>query len=164
MKIQITLLLLVSWLAEIGEYFETYIYEDWGFLKFLLVLVVVDTLLGLYRAIRQKNLSSKAWGMVLDKVISYTSILIMIHVLSFFTVGGKVVEAFTWIKVIAYSMLMVKEGISILENVGAINSRLVPKWILKKLKEFDEEGKFVLGKVGTTSDKTSDKTEDNKKQ
>jgi hypothetical protein len=36
----------------------------------------------------------------------------------------------------------VREGISIVEKIGALKPNLLPVWILKRLKHFDENGKF----------------------
>jgi hypothetical protein len=37
---------------------------------------------------------------------------------------------------------MVRESISILENIGSIRPELIPQWVLKKLKQYDRTGRF----------------------
>lgn len=121
---------------------EKYFFADWEFLKFLFVLVIGDTVLGFYKHFKHKTLSSKAWGKIINKLISYGSLLIVSHVLGSFTIKGETIHSFGWLHTLVFASLMVKEGISIIENIGAINENLVPKWLLKKLKEFDKNGKF----------------------
>jgi len=130
-------------LAAILTFVNKYIFNDWEYAIFLVIAIAIDTLLGFYKHFKRGTVSSSAWGKILSKIISYGSILTIIHILSHFTVDCEQVKIFAWIETIAYSALMVKEGISILENVGTINEKWVPTWLLKKLKEFDETGKFT---------------------
>ena len=37
---------------------------------------------------------------------------------------------------------MVREAISIVENIGEIKPDLLPAWVLSRLKKFDESGQF----------------------
>jgi hypothetical protein len=45
---------------------------------------------------------------------------------------------------LCYAALLVRESISIIENIGAIKPDLLPKWILKRLKSFDDKGQFQI--------------------
>ncbi|TXH13668.1 MAG: hypothetical protein E6R03_10920 [Hyphomicrobiaceae bacterium] len=47
----------------VGEY----IYNDWQYVGFLTVLIIVDTILGLYKAWKNKNLESRAWAASLKR-------------------------------------------------------------------------------------------------
>lgn len=129
--------------APIIEHIEKYLYNDWDFIKFLIPLIIMDTIFGVLKNWKYGTLSSDAWGKVVWKFISYTSLLILAHILTHFTVDGNVVVVFTWLDEAVYSALMVKEGISIVENLGAISPTLLPKWLLIRLKQFDETGKFL---------------------
>ncbi len=121
---------------------EKYFYSDWEFLKFLVIMIAGDTFLGFLKHWKKKSLSSKAWGQIIFKLISYMSLLIVAHVFVSYRIGGEQMYFFGWFEKLVLTSLLVKEGISILENIGAINDSLVPKWLLAKLKEFDNTGKF----------------------
>lgn len=128
--------------APVLELFEKYLFGDWDFFKFFFPLVVIDTFCGVLKNWKYGTLSSKAWEKVLWKLLTYGIILILAHIITHFTVEGKVVIVFSYFDEAIYSALVVKESISILENVGAINPNLVPKWLLQRLKQFDTSGKF----------------------
>ncbi len=124
------------------EFLEKYAFCDWEFLRFLVILMVFDTITGIIKYWKHKQISSSAFGRILMKIISYMSVLILAHVLSHFTIEGESIGLFSWADNLAYSALLVKEAISILENLGAINPKWVPTWLLKRLKEFDTNGQF----------------------
>ena len=121
---------------------EKYFFQDWEFLKYLFILIAGDTALGFIKNLKRKTLSSKAWGKIVYKLITYISLLIVAHVLASFTIHGSDPKILDWFESLILTSLMVKEGISILENIGSINQGLVPVWLLNKLKEFDNTGKF----------------------
>lgn len=121
---------------------EKYFYSDWEFLKFLIIMIAGDTLLGFLKHWKCKTLSSNAWGKIIFKLISYMSLLIVAHVFVSYRIGGELMPFFGWFEKLVLTSLLVKEGISIIENIGAINESFVPKWLLAKLKEFDNTGKF----------------------
>lgn len=128
--------------SPIVKLFEQYLFADWEFVKYLIVLIVIDTITEFYINIKAHTINSKAFGNVVDKLIAYSSLLIIVHIISHFTVEGKAVEIFHWMQTVAYSALLVRESISILENISIVNSKLIPSWILKRLKEFDKTGKL----------------------
>ena len=128
--------------APIMEQIEKYLYSDWDFFKFFFPLIVMDTAAGVIKNWKYGTLSNSAWGKIIWKLLTYGFILILAHIITHFTVEGKVVIVFSYFDEAIYSALVVKESISILENVGAINKNLVPKWLLQRLKQFDTSGKF----------------------
>lgn len=142
-------ILLALPIAPAIELFERYVFGDWEFVKFLIVLVVVDTLLGFVKHYINKDISSKAYGMIAKKILIYCSILAVSHVLSSFSVNGEVVDSFVWFRYFACSALMVRESISIIENSEGICPGLFPKWIITKLKGFDN----VTGKKNEDIDR-----------
>ncbi|WPV66272.1 phage holin family protein [Chitinophaga sp. LS1] len=134
----IIIYLLVGWFtAPVVGWIEKYIYSDWEFLKFLFVIVSVDTFLGLVKAVVQRKVSSKGFGMVLKKIIIYTSALITTSALTKFTVAGAPQVAFSFLGNVVFSAIMVREAISIFENIAEIDPGVLPGWILKYLQKFD---------------------------
>lgn len=130
-------------LAPVTQFINKYIFNDWEFLKFLFVICSVDTLLGFVKAIKNREVSSKGFGMIFKKIIVYSSALIVTHVLVNFTINNKAQVLFSWIDSMIFSAIVVREAISIFENIAAIDDTFIPNSILKYLKQFDSKtGKF----------------------
>lgn len=127
-------------LSPIIDWIEKYIYKDWEFLKFLVVLIVIDTIISWIYHIIHKDFSSKGFGMILIKLIIYGALLVIAHVLGNYTIDGQTTTTFTWFRSLMCTALLVRESISIIENIGKLNANLVPLWIRKYLKDFDEHG------------------------
>lgn len=122
--------------------FNNYVFSDWQFLIFLAVLVGVDTALGTYKAWKAKSLESRGWGRVIEKVLLYGSVLITTSALIRFPIAGTPTGLFDWADNVMYCAIMVREALSILENVAEIKPDLLPTWVLTRLKNFDESGNF----------------------
>ena len=133
-------LLLAIPLTPIVNWFEKYVFHDWEFIKYLVVLIVIDTVVSWVFHIKQKDFSSKGFGMILVKLFSYVALLTLGHVLSSFTIQNDEVTTFTWINSLICTSLLIREGISIVENVSKLNPNFVPSWLRKVLKDFDENG------------------------
>lgn len=121
---------------------ETYFFADWHFLQFMAVMIAGDTILGFLVAFRKNQISSKGFAKFFWKIIAYMSVLILTHVLTSYQVHGNSNIFFLWFDDMSYAAIMVRESISIMENIGFIYPQAVPKWLLKRLKEFDLTGKF----------------------
>jgi toxin secretion/phage lysis holin len=124
------------------SYLETYIFCDWEFLQFLVILIAIDTILGISRSFRYREIHSGGFARIFLKMAAYMTILILSHVLTNYTVGGTPNIMFLWFDDMAYAAIIIREAISILENVAAIYPQGVPEWLLKRLKEFDFKGKI----------------------
>lgn len=118
---------------------EKYVFADWEFLKFLTIAVVIDTLLGYYKHWKAKTLSSIGSNGLIEKFVLYSIVLVISHVMANFTVGGEPMPGakyFTWL---AYSGMMIREVLSVFENLGEICPTLPIKGILKRLRSFNNE-------------------------
>ena len=123
--------------APLFKLVNKYLFSDWEFINFLIVICAVDTLLGFVKALKQKNISSRGFSMVFKKIIIYSCALITSHAMVNYTVGGKVNRLFTYFDFVVFSSIMVREGISIFENIASIDPKAFPKRILKYLRDFD---------------------------
>lgn len=127
-------------ISGILDFFKVYVFSDWEFVKWLAVLMVVDTLLGVLKHWLTKDISSKGYGMVARKLIVYSAVMILTHVLSRFTVNGDAVTTLQWFKAFGCTLLMVREALSIIENVEEVLPGFFPKYIVNRLKDFDKKG------------------------
>jgi len=128
--------------AGLKTVFDTYIFSDWQFVAFLIAIVLVDTILGTYKAWKGKTLESRAYARLFEKILLYGAVLVTSHILISFPLSGTPNGLFTWCDDVLYCAMIVREAISILENVGEIKPDFLPAWILSRLKKFDESGQF----------------------
>jgi len=116
-----------------------YLFDDWEFAGFLLTLLVVDTAIGVLRSWRSRQVSSRAFSRIFLKMLVYMALLVLAHVMTNFTVHGKVNVVFQWFDTFIYCAMMAREALSVLENLAAIEPSLVPKVLLKRLAQFSED-------------------------
>lgn len=119
---------------------NTYVFADWQFGIYLTMLVLVDSATGTYNAWKNKTIESKAWKGVLEKFLLYGAALIMCHAMMNFTIKGEAAGRFDWLDDVVYLAMMVREAMSIIENIGEIRPNLLPKWLTSRFKKFDESG------------------------
>lgn len=123
-----------------------YIYQDWEFAKWIAIAIIVDTILGIAKHWIHQDISSEAfWAKFAKKIFVYMMLLITSNVLSNYTVNGHVVGATQWIGEYLCVVMLIREAISIFENVNAIIP-MVPAWLLKRLKDFNENGEYINGR------------------
>jgi toxin secretion/phage lysis holin len=124
-----------SWLAETLRY----VYQDWEFAKWIALAVVLDTILGLVKAWMKKDISSEEfWQKFSKKIFAYICLLILSNIMQNYTVNGSNVGATEWVGSYLCTFMLVREAISILENVNAITP-IVPKWVLDRMRDFTEK-------------------------
>lgn len=140
MNINMKLLYLAIPFSVLKFYFEKYLFNDWDFLGFLMIIIAIDTIFGLWKYYALKQLSSKGFSQFFSKCFIYLGVLILTHVLMNFTIKSKTNVLFSWLDSIIYSAIIVREAISILENITAINPNILPTYILKRFKQFDDSG------------------------
>ena len=141
-KLKLPFLLAFTWSA-IAGLFNTYIFNDWSFLVYLVIMIMIDTILGVWKAFKYGNLSSARFGGLVIKSVLYAIFLVVIHNLTNFSTNDVTKSIFMWVEELCYAALLVREAISIIENIGAIKPDFLPVWILKRLKSFDEKGQFT---------------------
>lgn len=133
----------LAWkLSPVVLFIEKYVFADWQFFRFLMVLVTVDTILGIWKHWIRGSISSRGFGMLIQKLILYLFFLILVHIVSHFTVEGFKNDFFGWFTSFGYSAIIVRESISIIEKMGIIRPGLIPLWILKRLQQYDKDGSY----------------------
>ncbi len=120
--------------------FEKYIFNDWQFLIFLVIIIFCDTAVGFIKHYLKNSISDAGFGKFFKKIIIYGFTLHLCHILTHYQVNGAVNAIFNWVDDMIYAAIMTREAISILQHLGEIKPDLLPSWILKRLKKFDETG------------------------
>ena len=116
---------------------QTYLFSDFEFLIWLFILIVLDTATGMLHAWKQKSFSSFGFSKVIVKVVLYVVALIVVNVLQNFKIGGEHVPVFDWIDYFLCTAMILREAISIFENIARIMPGLLPRWVLSHLKAFE---------------------------
>lgn len=128
--------------APLIVFVERYVFDDWYFAAMLALIIAFDTGLGVYNAWQRKQVSSKAFGRLFKKLLIYVGLLVCTHAAAHLEANGKPVTLLSWLDGAVYAAFLVREFLSILEKAGALGVA-VPAWLLKRLRDFDENGKFT---------------------
>lgn len=120
---------------------EKYLFADWHFLISLLIIVTLDTGLGIYISIVEKRFSSHGFSHLLTKMIVYLALCILAHQLIHIDLGYGT-PLLSVLKYGLYMSMIFRETLSIFENAGKLGYGL-PKKYLKYLKDFNEKGEYV---------------------
>lgn len=127
-------------LASILSVIEKYLFADWEFLKFLVVFMAIDTFSSGWYHIQKKDVSSKGFSRLFTKIIIYSILLVIAHGFASYTVGGVPAEPLKWFRSFICTALLIREGLSIVENLNKVMPGIIPPIIAKYLRDFDEKG------------------------
>lgn len=137
-------LLDITWIM---KFIEKYIFADMGYLKWLVIAMIVDFVTGVTKVwVTQgfQSITSKGLRDTVGKIIQYGAFLIITHVITHFEIGGQATTTFLWLNKIAYEFLILIECKSVYENIVRINPNLdfvthVVDKVRKLLKETEKK-------------------------
>jgi phage-related holin len=119
---------------------DKYVFNDWEFIAMLTVLIALDTILGFYVAFVKKDVSSDKFAKLFTKIIVYMVMLICSHSATHVKANGNDIMILAWLDSVIYSGIVVREILSLFEKCAIIQPSLVPQWIIKRLKQYNETG------------------------
>lgn len=131
------------WFVGLKELFAKYLFDDWDFVVFLVLIIALDTIFGIWKSVKQKgwkSISSEKMERLLVKVLLYFGVLCVSHMLGSFTIHGQVNNYFTWVDSALYGYMMAREAYSVLENISAIDENTVSRSFMDRLKSFWTSG------------------------
>lgn len=121
-------------------------FEKYGFipelgpLVGLLGMVILDTITGMWASLKLKvGLSSQKMKGMGEKIFLYLLIAVSLSIVVHNT---RVTDLASWLNAFVMTGLMMREFLSVTENVSKIRPSLVPAWVRKKLADFDDDGKL----------------------
>ena len=146
-----TLIALVSSLPlTIAVNFMKYIFQDWEFAKWIGIAIALDTIVSLVKHFITKDISSETfWAKFAKKIFVYLILLIASNYLTNYTVNGHIIGPTLWIGEYICVYILIRETISLIENINAITP-ILPPALLKRLKDFNEKGEYINTKEGKT--------------
>lgn len=139
------------------ELFAKYIFNDWEFVGFLFIAIILDTFFATLSVVKNqgvKSLSMKEAEKFLIKIFLYFGTLILSHILGKFTIHGKPNNYFTWIDTFLYSYMMAKEALSVFRNINSVSPSFISNVFIQKINRFQ--------KTGNVSDLIKDEENENK--
>jgi phage-related holin len=122
---------------------ETYFFADWEFLRYLLVVMLIDWAWGFGIAWKTRTVSQEGFKKFGSKLTEYGTLLILGHVANHIRSGGETITILSYFTTTIHGYLFVREAISILEKVARVSPKLVPEWLLNKLKVYRDSGKIT---------------------
>lgn len=135
---------------------ETYFFNDWEFLKFLLVAILVDSIWGFGLAWKSRTVSLEGFQKSGKKLAEYGTLLVLGHILLNARSGGEPMAVLSYFTTTIHGYLLVRESISILEKIAQISPKLVPDWILERLKVYRDSGKVFTPPTDAKEDSSEE--------
>jgi phage-related holin len=123
--------------------FEKYLYNDWKVMTSISIFVLMDTFLGVYKSWKYKCLSSRYFSKFFEKVIAYFFLLIISHHIGNYSINDYAEPILNTLAGSLSLGILIREAISIIENIEIIRPGTVPKYITTKFNLFDETGTFT---------------------
>lgn len=97
-------------------FIEKFIFRDWEFLTYLIIIVILDTLSGVYRNFKDFSFSLLT-RKLMRKFFYYMIFLVMIHGLRHFTVGGKENLLLNFVDIFFFGVIYLREADSVCRNM-----------------------------------------------
>lgn len=149
---------LFGWMmAPILQFVERFLWSDWEFMGFLVVLIFLDAITSAIIEYKNKKLSSIFFQDLILKAFAYSVVLITIHVISNHTVKGNpnsiLASVLPFLDAVIYAAILIKEALSINENLTHLGFPLLPKFFVRKLKQFSDKG---FGSFKSKNDENQD--------
>lgn len=130
-------------LTPVTKFIAKYLFSDKEFIISLAILIAVDTALAVLYHLMRKSISSEGFSKFFLKIIIYGAFLIIIHTaINLRREDGSPIGLLSWLDYLGYTAIVVREIISIIEKANKLRPGLLPPWILKRFKDFDDTGKF----------------------
>lgn len=115
---------------------EKYIFNDWQFLKYLTIVMILDILTALLRVYLKEgsdHITSRGMRQTVVKTVQYFVFLITIHLLTNIHVQGERITIYDWILDVAYTFLIVIEVRSIWENLMGMSNKFDLTGFIEKI-------------------------------
>lgn len=140
---------LATVITPIVYFIEKYVFSDWDFIPYLLMVMVLDIITAWLRILlktpkegeEKEEITSRGMRQTIAKSVQYFVFLITIHLLTNIPVKGERIEIYDWIIDMAYTFLIVIEVNSIWENLMGMRNGFDLSVFMKKIANSDIWGK-----------------------
>lgn len=123
-------------ISTLWHFINKFIFHDWEFLGFLVVVMTLDLITGMRKAyILKQFILSTGLRKTVNKGIQYFSFLIICHVLASFEVDGISYHFLDWLPKVSCVYLILVECKSVLENIYGIDQHFNVKFFINLVKD-----------------------------
>lgn len=132
--------------------FEKYVFSDWNFVGYFMVVFLVDTVLGVLLSFRRGHHHSRNFRQVFTKLIQYVLALVSVHVLIEFQVDGqpnvltklasKLFKGGMYLAVLWAEVKSIDENLRLLGWKGLPFPPFVRRWFA----DFEKSGAFTTSR------------------
>ena len=119
---------------------EKYLLSDLHLIINVLVLVIIDTILGVVYAWKRERISSSGFSGIFTKLLVYVVLIIAVNQGHLNQPNAAVRTLMEWLDGFVYSLILIREMLSIFEKAALLGYFRLPMAIKKKLELFVEEG------------------------
>lgn len=124
--------------------------------EILFILVLIDTVTGVMKGVKNRNLSSTGFKATTHKLILYFLLVISAHQLT------RLQPSVEWIEQFIVFFLAATEMLSIIENCHVLGI-VIPDWVSEKLKDYLKRDKMIYDR-GEVSKMLEEAKEEGRKE
>lgn len=124
---------------------NTFVFKDWVFVLNLIIVICLDTALGVALALKKRKFSSWGFGKVFSKIAIYGIVLVATHNATLFLQKTAIKELITVIDSTVYAAIMIREFLSLVEKIPAFGIWKPPAWLFNRLQIWYDTGEFKEG-------------------
>ncbi len=140
---------LLGFISVCAAFISKYLFADWSYTGFLLIVIFLDTVTGIWAAGKLGQIYSKSLRkQFCEKILQYGIALILVHGFSSHLVDGEpnpvLQMVVPYFKGFMYMLFYTAEAMSVDENLGKLGFKLFPKWIRKRMLNFNENGELPI--------------------
>jgi Bacteriophage holin family len=117
---------LLQIITPVHNFIQKYLFQDLGFLKWLVIAMILDLVTGVAKVYKQQGLrgiTSKGLRDTVSKCIQYGAFLIITHIITHYEIGGYAATNMRWINKLAMEFILLVECKSVYENIVTINPK-----------------------------------------
>jgi hypothetical protein len=150
-----------SIVTSLWNFVNTYIYDDWIFLKYFAVAISVDLASGIVKNWLTKSI---CWedGLIkfARKLFVCIAILVMFHVfVNFDKDGATAVFAKEYLDMIKRLMILSFIGLSAITNIYEISGgKFPPLWLISRLRDYDDKGDKIIERETKVKEQVTETT------
>ena len=112
-------------MAQLVTVVSQWFYSDLVFLNWLFVVVILDTVSGIYKSVKLKEFDFKKFlSFVFEKFFAYGILLVLANAFDNIQIHNASVDVFSFVPTLIASGLFLREAYSILENIVQIRPEL----------------------------------------
>jgi len=126
-------------IGSIGSLIEVYLLAEYKLFINIFILVIIDTILGVITAYRNKTISSTGFSKVLTKLVVYILLIIAVNQGHINNPNAGIMTLMIWVDNVVYGSILVREILSILEKAGKLGIITLPAKIKERLAIFEDE-------------------------